>query len=194
MTVINQLTESAVNGAPIIGWRDILGKINTRGLGATEPAWGQIGSGSFFGYNWAVNDVCWIDYHIPHDIAPDEPIHFHAHWISDGTDTNIVKWEWSYTYAKGFNQGAFDLTTGTVITAEEAASGTAGQHMVTETAAVTISGLDEPDGMIKVRLRRVTNGGTENTDNIYMNVADVHYKSTNLGTISKAPNFYEAQE
>lgn len=172
-----------------LGWRDITGEVLTRGVGATDPAWTQIGSGPFYAYAFALNDVCWMAYHIPHDIVPNTAIHFHTHWLTDGTNANPVKWEYSYTYAKGFNQGAFD-TTGTVITSEEAAAGIAYQHMVTETAAVIIDGLSEPDGIVYVRIRRLTNGATDNTDNVYMLTSDVHYQSTNLATFGKAPNFY----
>ena len=171
------------------GWRDITGEVQTRGVGATDPAWTQIGSGPFSAYAFALNDVCWMAFHVPHDIVPNTDIHLHTHWLSDGTDTEAVRWEYTYTYAKGFNQAAFD-TTGTTVTAEEAASGTAYQHMVTETAAITISGLSEPDGIVYVRIRRVTNGGTDNTDTIFMLTSDVHYQSTDQSTFGKAPNFY----
>jgi len=177
------------NESPRFGWKDITGPIEVRGVGATDPDWAQIGSGPFYGYKFAVNDKVWICFHIPHDIVPGADIHLHAHWISSGTNVQPVKWEWTYTFAKGFNQSAYD-TTGTVITAQEAASGTAWQHMVTETAAITIASLTEPDGLLYVQLRRITNGGTENTDNIFMLTTDVHYQTTNLATLNKAPGFY----
>ena len=171
------------------GWRDITGEVLTRGVGATDPAWTQIGAGPFSAYAFAVNDVCWMAYHIPHDIVPNTDIHLHTHWLTDGTETAIVKWEYTYTYAKGFNQSAFNVT-GTTVTAEEAASGTAYQHMVTETAAISIDGLSEPDGIVYVRIRRVTNGATDNTDTIFMLTSDVHYQSTDQSTYGKSPNFY----
>jgi hypothetical protein len=173
-----------------IGWRDITGAIDVRGVGANDPAWTQIGSGPFYGYKFIVNDQCWFVYHIPHDIA-DDTVYFHSHWISNGTSTATVKWEYVYSYAKGFNQAAFN-TTGTTVYSEEAASGTAYQHMVTETAGATISGLTEPDGLIIARVRRVTNGGTDNADNIYLLTADLHYLSNSQATPGKAPNFYNA--
>ena len=63
--------------------------------------------------------------------------------------------------------------------------------MVTETAAITIPTLTEPDGLLYVQVKRITNGGSENTDNIFMITSDVHYQSTNLTTKNKAPDFYE---
>lgn len=133
-------------------------------------------------------------FHIPHDIVPSSDIHLHAHWISNGTNTNTVKWEFEYAFAKGFDQANFDLSALTTqagtITAEQAGSGSAYRHMVTETAAITLSALTEPDGMIMVHITRITNGGTNNTDDIFLLTADVHYQSTNLATTGKAPNFY----
>lgn len=173
------------------GWRDITGPIEVRGVAATDPSWGQVGSGPFYAYNFGIDDIVWMNFHIPHDIVPSSDIYLHAHWLPDGTDVNTVKWQFTYAYAKGFNQENFDMDTGTVITAEEAGPGVAYRHMVTETAAITIPTLTEPDGLLYVQVKRITNGGSENTDNIFMITSDVHYQSTNLTTKNKAPDFYE---
>jgi len=175
--------------APVFGWRDITAQVNVRGVGVADPDWSQIGASPFFAYKFAVNDQAWFAFHVPHDIVPGADVHFHAHWIADGTNAAAVKWEWTYTYAKGFNQGNFNAT-GTVVTAEQAAAGTAYRHMVTETAAVAIPGLTEPDGIIYVRLRRVTNGAVDNTNGIFLLTSDIHYQTTDAATIGKAPNFY----
>ena len=172
------------------GWRDITAQVTIRGVGATDPDWVQIGPSPFFAYRFAVGDMAWFAFHVPHDIVPGADIHLHAHWIADGTNAAVVRWEWTYTYAKGFNQGNFNAT-GTVVEAEQAAAGTAYRHMVTETAAIAIPGLTEPDGIIYVRLRRVTNGGTDNADGIFLLTSDVHYQTTDAATIGKAPNFYQ---
>ena len=171
------------------GWRDITGPIIVKGVGAADPSWTQVGSGPFFCYSFAVNDECWIPFHIPHDIVPNAPIHIHTHWFPSGTNTAVVKWQYTYTYAKGFNQGAYTAA-GTVITAQEAGPGIAYQNMVTETAAIAIDGLSEPDGILYLHMKRVTNGGTNNTDTIFVTTADIHYQTTGMATIGKAPGFY----
>ena len=171
------------------GWRDITGEIRTRGVGATDPDWTQVGSGALYQYSFAVNDQCWFAYHIPHDYVPGSDFYLHVHWAPSGTSTNTVKWQWVYAYAKGFNQEAFS-STGTTITAEQAGPGVALQHMVTETVAIDGSAITEPDGHIWVNLKRITNGGSENADTIYVFDADVHYQSTNMATAGKAPSFY----
>ena len=95
-------------------------------------------------------------------------------------------------YARGFNQDNYTVA-GTTITATQAAPGTAYRHMVTETDPVTITNLDEPDGIIYVRLSRISNTTSpqaDNTDGIFLLTSDIHYQSTGQTTINKAPNFY----
>ena len=180
------------------GWRDITSAIEVRGVGATDPDWAQVGSTNFYGYKFAVNDEIWMTFHIPHDIVPGSDIHFHMHWFPSGTNVQPVKWQFEYAYAKGFNQAAFDfelaegpLTNAGIAPAHSAGPGVQYQHMVTETDAITIPGLTEPDGLIHTTISRITNGGTENTDDIFGLTADIHYQSTNLATKQKAPGFYD---
>ena len=176
------------------GWADITGQVLVKGVGVADPTWAQIASGPFYAYKFAVNDNCWFCYHVPHDIVPGTDIHFHVHWIHDGTGSNPtepVKWEFTYAYALGFNQAAFDMDTGTTINAETTPAATAYQHYVTETAAVSIATLTEPDGLIYCSIKRITNGGTENDAGVFMLTSDVHYQSPGLlSTPGKAPGFY----
>lgn len=173
---------------PEFGWRDIIGQVIVRVSGPNRPTWEQIGSSPFRAYQFSVGDISWFVYHVPHDFVPNSEVFFHTHWISDGTNTNSVKWEYTYMYAKGFGQEAFAVA-GTTVTAEEAATGTAYTHMVTETAGAQLN-ITEPDGIIYVRITRVTNGGTDSSDNIFMLTSDIHYQSTGIATKQKAPNFY----
>jgi hypothetical protein len=187
------------------GWRDITVQVIARGVGATDPTWAQIDSTDFWAYKFAVNDKVWAAAHIPHDYLPSSPIHFHAHWLIDASaspySTNAVTWEWTYAFAKGFDQEAFDFglanspqTTAKVVTASEAA-GVPYQHMVTETSAVTIPGLTEPDGIIYFQLRRVNNTSSpiaNQSAGVFLMTSDIHYRSTNLSTAGKAPDFYAA--
>lgn len=179
------------------GWRDITSEIVVRGIGGSSPTWAQVGTTGFRAYSFAVNDECWMTFHIPHDIVPGSDIHLHTHWFPDGTDTNPVKWQYDYAYAKGFNQAAFDfalaespLTNAGTATSVTAGPGVQYQHMVCESPAITLPGLTEPDGLIHCHIKRITNGATENTDGIFLLTADVHYQSTNMATKQKAPGFY----
>lgn len=172
------------------GWEDITGPIETRGVGATDPDWEAIGGTVQSAFRFLLNHECWIPFHIPHDYAPGTDIYFHVHWLCSGTDTtNKVKWQFDYMYAKGHNQEAFPLgALPSPVTCEEA-SGAQYQHMVTETSAVTIAGL-EVDGIVYVRLKRIANGATDVTDPVFVLTSDVHYQSTNMSTPNRAPNFY----
>ena len=170
------------------GWRDITSDIIARGTGPTDPNWLQIGSTPFWAYDFSLNDQVWMNFHVPHDYIKGTDIHIHTHWIPDGTDTSSVKWEFVYSYAHGHNQQEYDLT-GTTITAEQVVGGTQYRHYVTETEGINILNM-EPDGIIMVNITRVTNGGTDNTDGIFLLTADIHYQSNNRATLNRAPNFY----
>lgn len=171
------------------GWRDITSNIEVRGVAATDPDWAQVDATGMYGYKFAVGDKVWMTFHIPHDIAS-STVYFHAHWFPNGTNAQPVKWQFDFAYAKGFDQEAFPFGSLTTATAESTGPGVQYQHMVTETTGQTISGLTEPDGLIHCMVTRITNGGTENTDDIFMMTADIHYQSTNIATVNKSPSFY----
>lgn len=178
--------QSALNNE---GWRDITGQIQVRGTGPTDPSWSQIGATAFSAYDFSVGDMCWLYLHVPHDIVPNSEVFLHAHWVTDGTDTNPVKWEFTYSHANGFDQEAFAFGSPGTATAEEAGPGVQYQHMVTETAGIDMT-IPEPDGLIALRCRRVTNGATDNADNVFLLQCDVHYLSNDHATPGKAPDFY----
>ena len=173
------------------GWNDITSEVIVRGVGASDPTWSIINGGAFSAYKFGVGKKCWMSFHLPHDYAKGTDIYLHAHWIPDGTDTNSVKWQFTYSYAHGHNQAAFLLASPDVISAEQVVGGTIYQHYVTETTAITIPDM-EPDGIIEVAIERVTNGGTNNTDGIFLLTCDVHYQSTGVATLNRSPNFYKS--
>jgi len=175
------------------GWNDITSEIKVRGTGSTDPNWSVINGTAFSAYEFSVGDKCWMSFHLPHDYAKGTDVYLHVHWLPDGTDTDDVKWEFTYAYAHGHNQAAFDFGSPTTVSVTEDMSGhtTQYQHYVSETAAITISNC-EPDGVIEVMIERVTNGGTNNSDDIFVLTADVHYQSTGVPTLNRAPNFYGA--
>ena len=73
---------------------------------------------------------------------------------------------------------------------EQSPPGVAYQHMITESDAISISGL-EPDGILYLKIARITNGGVNNTNDIFVLTADVHYQSTDSATPNRSPNFWE---
>lgn len=174
---------------PPDGYRDITSAIAVRGVGANDPTWSLVGGGPLRAYKFAINDECWMSFHIPHDITLNTDVFFHVHWFANGTNANTVKWQFEYAYAKGHNQSAFPIGSESTVTAEQA-SPAQWQHMVTETDAVSIPGI-EVDGIIYCKITRIANGGTDNADDIFVVEVDLHYLSDNQGTLNRAPNFYE---
>lgn len=173
-----------------VGWRDIEGQITVRVVGSGRPTWAQIGGTIYYAYQFATGDQCWVYYHIPHDVVPREDVYFHAHWITDGTDTNTVRWLFDATHAHGFDQEAFSFGSPEVAaTVDQAGPGVQYQHMIAETTGQDL-GIAEPDGLVAVRITRLPNGGTDNADAVFLLLADIHYKSDSKATPGKAPDFY----
>jgi len=171
-------------------WEDNITSLLTGRPGASSPTLTAFGpSGTNQAYVFGVNDFIYTaGFHITHDIKVGSDVYPHVHWATDGTDANTVKWEMSFTYAAGHNQAAFPADT--VVTVEQAGSGIVWQHMITEVSDGDAFTAPEVDSIIMMRLRRVTNGGTDNSDDVFGVFVDLHYQKARLGTINKAPNFY----
>lgn len=185
--------------SPTFGWRDLLGVIRTRGVGATDPNDATY-RGNIKGYQFSVNDEAWIEYHIPHDYVAGTDIHLHFHWshnsalVTGGT----VTWGADITYAKGHNQAAFPAPVNPTVVSN--ASTTQYQHIITEVqisasapSAVQIDSDDlEPDGVLLVRVYLSANDITSSgaVPDPFLHYADIHYQTSNVGTKQKAPDFY----
>jgi len=182
--------------APTFGWHDMLGPIEVKGVGPTDPTW-EVFQGNISCYRFDVNDVVWISYHLLHDYVPGSDIYLHTHWAHNSATvtTGSVTFDFEVTYAKGHNQAAFSAPKTVSVT--QTASTTQYQHMIAETA-ISIAGGDatrldsnlfEPDGLILVRVKLAANtmdGGAKP----FVFLADAHYQSTGVPTKNKAPNFY----
>ncbi len=184
---------------PVFGWRDLLGQIRTRGVGATDPN-DAVYRGNIKAYQFIVNDEAWIDYHIPHDYVMGTDIHLHFHWshTSAIVTGGSVTWGADVTYAKGHDQAVFPATVNPTVVGN--ASTTQYQHMLDEVqisaaspSAVQIDTDDlEPDGVIMVRVylvvNNITSGGA--VPDPFLHFADIHYQSTNIATKNKVSDFY----
>jgi len=106
------------------GWKDLLGAYIPRTAGVTVPTLATVGGSVVQMPKWQLGDLAYSMFHVPHSYALGQSIYWHVHWITDGTDINTVKWQFSYYYAEGYALGTFAFGGGgTVITCEEAASG-----------------------------------------------------------------------
>jgi len=176
------------------GWKDMISSMLGAGMPAQNaPTLTNFAPGGWTvrrEYAFAVADYCYIQpFHVNHDIKPGGRAYIHMHWTTNGTSTASVKWEFSYSRALGHQQAAFSAPTS--VSVEQAASGTAYQHMVAEIADNDALTLVEPDELIIITARRVTNGGTDNSDTVFGLTVDLHYEAEYYATKNKAPNFYE---
>lgn len=177
------------------GWKDLVAPMTAAGVPALNApamtAFGPAHTPQREELVFELNDFCFCQaFHVGHDIMPGGLAYVHCHWSTDGTSTATVKWEFNIQRALGHNQANFAAPT--VVTVEQAAQGTAWRHMIAEVSIGDALTLTEPDELILVTLRRITNGGTNNTDAVYGLTVDFHYQADRDTTPNKAPDFYTA--
>ena len=172
------------------GWRDLRAAlIGAKAAGVSDPTLAVFGaSGDIRQYKFAVGNEVYLAFHIDHDIKVGSTVYPHVHWATSSTSTDIVKWEMEYTIAARDDTTPEAFPTPTTITVEAAASATAWAHQVTEHG----TGFAAPvvDSLVLCHLTRITNGGTENTDDVFGLFMDLHYEAQQYGTPSRAPDFY----
>lgn len=174
-------------------WDDEIQSINAAKVaGANVPTWAVLIDG-IYAYRFsatAMNEV-WVSFHVTHRWEPGTNLYPHIHWTTAGTNNGVVRWGIEYTYAKGHNQAAFPATN--TIYVEQAASGTAYKHMITEVSDVQAFGSDaEVDSLILCRIFR--DGAHDNdtcTDPAFGLFVDMHFQVGYWATANKAPNFYK---
>ncbi len=177
---------------PVFGWRDLTAPVDVRGSGPNDPTFAVYTGTTLRAFRFSastMNEVFFV-FHVPHDWVPGTDIFFHAHWSNAAAvpNTGNVVWSFDYSFAKGFGQEAFAaVQTATVIAASPAVRYT---HNTSETTAVSIP-LMEVDGLVLVRgYRDAANVLDTCTDAVFLHTMDIHYQSTNMATINKAPSFY----
>lgn len=179
-----------------IGWRDLIGEIDTRGLaGAAVPVFSAItGLGGLYAHVFSatVLQECFVTYHLDHDIytGSDSKIYLHTHWINAAAtpNTGTVRWGFEYTLAKGHQQEAFPAPQTVYVT--QTCSATRYMHHIAEISVTdAISGSSiEPDALLMVRIFRDATNDTC-TDAVYLLLADCHYMADRFSTMNKSPNF-----
>lgn len=185
---------------PTFGWRDLTAEIQIRGAGGTDPAF-NIYRGGIRQFQFDVGEECFLEFHQPHDWVPGTDMHIHFHWshIATTVTGGTVTWGAEATWARGFNQAAFQapitkLTPGN-------ASATQYQHIVSESqitaAAPAVDQIDtdnlEVDGIWLVRAYLQANAMTLSGGPViepFLHFVDLHYQSNGMATKNKAPSFY----
>lgn len=174
------------------GWYDMTAPLLGSGMpNANAPALTAFGPtpSLYKAYVFALDDYCYVQpFHVTHNIKPNGQAYIHVHWSTNGISTNSVKWEFQILRALGHNQANFGAATTLSVT--QAAQGSAWRHMIAEVDVSQTLTLTEPDELILVTLKRVTNGGTNNTDSVFGLMVDFHHEVDRNSTPNKSPNFY----
>lgn len=179
-------------GVGSTGWKDMTSFVAGSPGGVSAPSltnFGPAHTPQRREYAFAVGDYVFLGpYHVNHDIKVGGRGYLHVHWSSSGTNIQPVRWELCVQRALGHNQANFGVPVDYTLTA--APQGTAWRHMITETVDPNYIVFSEPDELLLVTLRRLTNGGTDNTDNIFGIMVDIHYESNRDATPLRVPPFY----
>lgn len=191
LTDLFRMVAQKLNNTTHYGWRDIVSSVSSaRVPPASAPVADNFGpSGLRQEYRFAVNDYIFIGpFHINHDAKPGGRAYLHVHWSTNGTNVQPVKWQMDVMRAKGHDQQAFGAPVSYNVTGTPV--GVAWQHMISEVSDADSVAMTEPDELFLVTLKRVTNGGTDNTDQVFGLHVDIHYETDREFTAFKAPDFY----
>lgn len=169
------------------GWRDLRAFVTALPSGSTAPSLASFGpSGIVQMYAFNLNDLTYLALHVDHDIKLGSTCYLHVHWSTSGTSTNSVVWEINYTIASGHNQSNYGINT--TITLTGIPHGTAWRHMITEDSVGFPA--PEPDSLILMRLRRISNGGSNNTNSVFGLFVDLHHEIQLPATPNRTPPFF----
>lgn len=170
-----------------LSWRDCPFVWEQDGPGI--PAMAQVGSSAMHARRWQLNDRLYGAAHIQHDYVPGTPVFDHIHYFTDGVSLLPVRWRWRLWHAKGHDQAAFDFDGAPTTVEVDSVPGGKYRHMIPETGAITIPGL-EPDSFVLGVIDRITNGATDNADKVFAWCSDIHHQITIAGTTNRQPPFY----
>ena len=186
--------------APTFGWKDLIGIVHPKAVGAGSPTRAVYMGGSVGQYAFAVNDVCDFEFHIPHDHVPGTAVYFHVHWSHTGTAiSGDAVFTVYHTYSKGHNQAIFPAEKSVTVThtTTDIATTPRYRHRIDEVLLSTAGGsgslmdtaLLEPDGLI-LAMVKLTTLPTITGGSLFIHLCDLHYQSTGMATKQKAPDFY----
>jgi hypothetical protein len=187
-------------GTPTYAWHDL---VSTMHFDPTSPVAPQFVPfrGGVKARQFDESEEAFVEFHIPHDYVPGTDLYIHVHWAHNNPNTTggSCTFGFEITYAKGWDQEEFNAPI--TVAAVDQASGQY-VHRIAETAftaefdsATSIArNRIEVDGIIAVRFYVDSNDITTNDASVakpFIMFVDVHYQSTNVGTKSKVPSFYE---
>lgn len=170
----------------LYGWKDLRMSVAGSATGVGTPTLAPFGpTGNIKQMSFGVGDSVYLGAHVDHDAWVGSDCHFHVHWSTNGTNIQPVKWQLNWIQATGHNTDNFGAES--VLELQEAAQGSLWRHMVTEDPVG--QPLPDVDSLILCELKRVTNGGTENSDTVFGLFVDIHYQVQQFATPYRSPDF-----
>jgi hypothetical protein len=174
-----------------MGWKDMVSALTIEGVPEEfAPTYLPFGpSGLRRELAFQIGDYAFAKpFHVNHDMMVGGKALLHVHWSTDGVDTAPVRWEFQVSRALGHQQAYFTAETSLFV--EQAGWNGAWRHMVAEVAIGDALIMTEPDELILVTLRRVSNGSVNNTNDVFGLIVDLHYESDRDTTPNRLPDFY----
>lgn len=172
------------------GWSDLTSTLLIEGVPTEfKPTFQPFGaSGLRRDKAFEIGDYAFCEpFHTNHNVKRNGKAYIHIHWTTNGNSVAPVKWEFQISRAKGHNQEYFSAETSYFVT--QTPNG-AWRHMIAEVSDADAITLTEPDELLLVTIRRVTNGVVDNTDMVFGLSVDLHYEADRDTTPNKSPNFY----
>ncbi len=174
-------------------WYDLTAPIISAGRrGVTSDFdWVNYNGTGIYQPRFSINEDGIINFHINHDIKRGSKMYPHVHWSCAGNNASPVHWELNYIYAARDDDSPIAFSSVQTKTLIGTPSGVSHTHHVTETSDANALDAFEVDTIICMQLKRVANGATDNTNDIFGHFVDFHYQRERFGTISKSPDFYK---
>lgn len=155
--------------------------------GPSPTAFTPGGSGTQEQYAFALNNTLPLPaIIIPGVIKQNANAYFHINWTTNGTQVRDAKFEIEYTICIGDGQAVFPAPS--TISPIQTASGTAYKPMTAEYATPIV--IAEPGTNLSWRIKRVTNGGTDITDTLFILSIELHIQADRIGSSAKSPPYY----
>lgn len=181
------------------GWRDEKTSLLTSNAGSLNaPDLVKMldnGSGSTGIYQYAFDasteEEVFMAFHIDHDYKLGTALYPHIHWSPSTTNTGTVRWGIEYSWANRDDTTPVAFPATTIIYLEQAATGTAYDHIVTEVAdpGITFTDIDT-DALILMRVfRDATHANDTYTGDAFGLFVDIHYQVDRHSTPNRAPDF-----
>jgi hypothetical protein len=193
-------------GTPSYPWRDLEGLIYPDPANPSNSPTVSIFRTGVYGYAYNNGDQCHFSFHMPHDWAIGTDLFLHVHWSHNGTNVGAqtIAFNFSASFAKGFNQAIFPAVTTAAISYPLVSIAATPQyiHRIDEiqlsSASPTANQMNtavlEVDGIVigsmTMSIPAGSFVGAAPAESVFIFTIDLHYQSINIGTKNKAPNFY----